>query len=507
MINKKIIYSIYIFLFLTFFSLHFYQLSTQHWSGVLDQDLIIIYNSILLNSGIEQEYRDHPAFTTFLINSFFYKFLVLFLKTPSDIESIFNSNNINEIFQLYFYISRTINFFFNILLIYVFNKILKKLDLKRDSRFFVCLIFVLSIGYISSFFFLRSENLSLLFLLVSINFILSKKRDLIFNFFLSGIFFALAMLAKIQIIFLALYLIYIIPYINKSHEWKRIKNPYLENYFLLSFFLGFFFYFIFQLYIQEFPRFENNKYLDLIFFTLSFSIFLFYFYISQNLKKNIILFSSMLNGFLFLIIIIFLFDKINIFQVNDFILLRITNPIHYMTEFTGEMANGVVNIDYILKSIFQFFSNYEFSLVELLLIILLIFINLKKKNYLFVLFFIFFINTLVMNFRYYEVYHLYYVFIYLLLFVETIRKLEKKLSIKFLYFALLIFFINSLNFFVIKEDNFLSKTLNRENSMIKICKEFVLEIPSGTYESVNYIKYWHNKFDDKNLKKICKEII
>ncbi len=155
MINKKIIYSIYIFLFLTFFTLHFYQLSTQHWSGVLDQDLIIIYNSILLNSGIEQEYRDHPAFTTFLINSFFYKFLVLFLKIPSDIESIFNSNNIDEIFQLYFYISRTINFFFNILLIYVFNKILKKLDLKRDSRFFVCLIFVLSIGYISSFFFFK----------------------------------------------------------------------------------------------------------------------------------------------------------------------------------------------------------------------------------------------------------------------------------------------------------------------------------------------------------------
>ena len=112
-----------------------------------------------------------------------------------------------------------------------------------------------------------------------------------------------------------------------------------------------------------------------------------------------------------------------------------------------------------------------------------------------------------MNFRYYEIYHLYYVFIYLLLFVEAIRKLEKKLSIKLLYFALLIFFINSLNFLVIKEDNFLSKTLNRENSMIKICKEFVLEIPSGTYENVDYIKYWHNKFDDKNLKKICKEII
>ena len=115
MINKKTIYRIYILLFLSFFTIHFYQLFTQHWSGVLDQDLIIIYNSILLNSGVEQEYRDHPAFTTFLINSFFYKFLFLFSNNPRDIDSIFNSTNIDETLQFYFYISRTINFFINIL--------------------------------------------------------------------------------------------------------------------------------------------------------------------------------------------------------------------------------------------------------------------------------------------------------------------------------------------------------------------------------------------------------
>ena len=155
MTNKRIINSIYILLFLTFFTLHFYQLSTQHWSGVLDQDLIIIYNSILLNSGVEQEYRDHPAFTTFLLNSFFYKILLLFSNIPSQIDIIFNSNNINEIFQYYFYISRTINFFSNVLLIFIFNRILKKLNLKRDIRFLICLIFLLSIGYISSFFFFK----------------------------------------------------------------------------------------------------------------------------------------------------------------------------------------------------------------------------------------------------------------------------------------------------------------------------------------------------------------
>ena len=146
MINKKTINIIYALLFFTFVGLHFYQMFSQHWSSVLDQDLIIIYNSILLNSGIEQEYRDHPAFTTFLVNSLIYKFFLLFINAPKEIGSIFDSNNIDKIFQLYFYISRAVNFFFNLSLIFIFSKILKKLNIRRDLRFLICLIFILSIN-------------------------------------------------------------------------------------------------------------------------------------------------------------------------------------------------------------------------------------------------------------------------------------------------------------------------------------------------------------------------
>ena len=67
------------------------------------------------------------------------------------------------------------------------------------------------------------------------------------------------------------------------------------------------------------------------------------------------MFSSLLNGFIFLIVIIFIFDRINLFQVNDFILLRISNPLHYMTEFTGDAVNGALNIDYILKIFLNYF--------------------------------------------------------------------------------------------------------------------------------------------------------
>ena len=113
MISKKKINTIYLFFFSCIFFLHFYQLSNQHWSGVLDQDLIIIYNSILLNSGIEQEYRDHPALTTFLLHSFFYNISSFLFNIPNEINDILNSNKINEILQFYFHVSRIINFFIN----------------------------------------------------------------------------------------------------------------------------------------------------------------------------------------------------------------------------------------------------------------------------------------------------------------------------------------------------------------------------------------------------------
>ncbi|MBD1135896.1 hypothetical protein IDH21_05825 [Pelagibacterales bacterium SAG-MED47] len=506
MIEKKIQNFIYLLFFLIIFCLHFYQLLTQHWSAVLDQDLIIIYNSILLNSGIEQEYRDHPAYTTFLINSLIYKFLNIFLATSGHIDEILNSNNINEKFQLYFYFSRTLNFFFNVVLVLFLNKILKKLDIARDLRFFLCLVFVLSFGYISSFFFIRSENLSLLFLFFSINAVLSKNTDLLFNFFIAGIFFSFSMLTKIQIIFLVPYLIYLIPKINKKYELPETKNFYLKNYLLASFFLGIICFIIFQIYIQEFPRFQTNKYIDLIVFTLGLIIFLIYFHFSGNFKKNLILFSSMLNGFVFLIIFLFLLDRINILQINDFILLRLTNPIHYMTEFTGNLAGGTVNLDYIFENIFQFFSSYNFSFVELFLLFLLFLINFRNKNYFFVLFSIFILNVLVMNFRYSDLYHIFYIFIYLILFSELTKKIDPKLSTKFSYLLLIIFFSNSLNFFIFKENNFLDSIYNRGNGMLKVCNEFKFNIIPPTYENVQYIKYWHSKIDDDKIEKICNEI-
>ena len=64
-INKNENYLIALIL-IFYFLLNYYQLNFQHWSSLIDHDLYILYNSLLISSGLEQEGRDHPAFITFL---------------------------------------------------------------------------------------------------------------------------------------------------------------------------------------------------------------------------------------------------------------------------------------------------------------------------------------------------------------------------------------------------------------------------------------------------------
>ena len=446
MINQKQFKLLFFLLFLFFSTIHFYQLSNQHWSGFLDQDLIIIYNSLLINAGYEQEYRDHPAFTTFLINSLFYRIFNFLFNYSNDFDLLLKSENINNSFQIYFIISRIVNFSLNILLVFLFSKIIKSLKIERYLRYLICLIFIISIGFISSLFLLRSENVSLLFLSLSIYLILSGTNKKNLNFFLSGISLSFAMLAKIQIIFLATYLIFLIPYISFKKESIYKKNL-LDNYFILSFVLIILTFFIFQFYIQNFPRFEQNQYLDPIIFFIGLIGILTFFNYKGKFKKNIIYLSSLINGFAFVVIVLLFIDKFDILELNHFILLRLTNPFHYMTEFTGDMANGPVDINFLIQSFVKFFSKYNFNLIELFLILSLFAINIKSKNYFFMIFFIFVINTFVMNFRYLPTYHLYYIFIYLIFFSILLKMLKFNLSLKIVNFAVLIFFINSINFF------------------------------------------------------------
>ena len=68
---------IFLFIFLYYFLISIFQATDQHWSSILDQDVKIPYNALLVYSGFDQDYVDHPAFTTFVLLGGVYKILIV----------------------------------------------------------------------------------------------------------------------------------------------------------------------------------------------------------------------------------------------------------------------------------------------------------------------------------------------------------------------------------------------------------------------------------------------
>ena len=526
MINKfeKIKLGIIFLILIIYFFSNIYQLNSQHWSSLMDHDFYILYNSLLVSSGLEQEGRDHPAFTTFFLYSLIFDLIDLFQNSYlSDINQILSSSNIDKSLQFYFDVSRITNFFINFLLFISFFYLLKNLDIKKEIINFVLIIFLISSWYSLSFYFLRSENLSLLFINLSLVFIL-KKKNFVMNCFLAGVFFGIAMFTKIQILFFILYIALFIlisdNIYNKNIKENFLSNKVLKYYFILSLVFIFVSYFIFQLKIQEFPRFEKNKYLDLLVFSFSFIIFIIFilnkFRLNSELKvKKLIQFSSFLNGFSFLFIVFVFLDLLKILNINDFIYLRVTNPLHYMSEFPAIFAEGNVNFNFIIKMILKISTSYSQNLAELFLISLILFYSLKNgynngKSYAFyllTLFLIFILITSINGIRGGAQYHIYYTFCYLIVIACCLNKLDYKISSIFLTFVVVVFIYN--NSFIKKFSDLQNKLniFDRQISVIEICKEFRYGTSSKRYDAtINYIKYWHKKFDDKTINFLCKEL-
>ena len=287
---------------------------------------------------------------------------------------------------------------------------------------------------------------------------------------------------------------------------------------------------IFQLRIQEFPRFEKNKYLDLLIFFFSSMFIWIYFFITSKFKKHlikekIILFSAILHGFIFGLFIILLIDFLNIAPVNKFIYVRITNPMHYLTEFQSMYSGGIVNLKFIFATIHTILKNYDQSLIELILLFSLIFIIIrkhfidKKSNILllFSLLIIFFLITFVNGVRSSVFYHLYYTTCYLLVFSISLNTLNTKYYRIFIFSALIIFLSNNYflksNFALTKNYPFKEfekkyvELFQRKNLISDTCKEFRFNVVSNQYDAtLDYLKHWHSKFDNKTINLLCNEL-
>ena len=368
--SAKIFFSI---LFVYFFSLNIYQMHNQHWTAMLDQDIKIIYNSLLISSGIEQEYRDHPAYTTFMILGSLFKICSIFFDNFTFNETL-GSTNIDKEFQKLFYIARIVNSFYIFLIVFLIYKILIELKISQSLSILASTLSLFFISFYELLFLLRSEAVSVLMFLISFYFLIKfLNYNKIFHIILTGFFFCLAMLAKIQVIFLYLTVLLALPsliyYLDSGNNLNKIiKKSRLLILNKIILILSVAFYIFYQNILArnfldelENPIFSFLHNEDLIF--LSFLV-LFYVVFIKLVSKNslinfnqiIIVIGMILAGFILTLISVFLMDYLTLIPFHDLNLVRVLNPIKFMTQFTFEMSQEV-SIFQTIKQLFQYPSN------------------------------------------------------------------------------------------------------------------------------------------------------
>ena len=208
---KRINIILYLIFILVIFLINFAQSQVEHWSNDFDQNVVYIYNVIELNSRYPQTDFNHPAYTTYTINVIILN-IIKFFNSNLDfqLENI-NFLNLDLYLSRVFFYSRIINAFFGVLLIYYLVKILKYYKLSNLSIYGLIFIFLSYSRYLELILVLRSDILCVALSLCSFyyfnKFEKSKNR---YHILLSGFIFSLAVLAKIQIIFLFIIFFFIL---------------------------------------------------------------------------------------------------------------------------------------------------------------------------------------------------------------------------------------------------------------------------------------------------------
>ena len=533
--NKNFIPIFFILLFLYFFSLNIFQMHNQHWTAMLDQDIKMIYNSLLISSGFEQSYRDHPAYTTFLILGGIFKICSIFFDNFT-LQEVLSSNVIDEHFQKLFYIGRIVNSIYIFLIIFLIYKILQEFKI---SRFIALLAISFSVFFMSFYellFLIRSEVVSVLMFLISFYFLIRFfKTNNIFHILLTGLFFGFSMLAKIQIIFLFLTTLIALPFLINYFSASDRLNYLIQNskllglsrIILISFILLFILIqtFLAKIFLdfdyQTFSLSHNEDAFLFLFFFLLYSIFikLLSKYYSLDLNQIVVSIGLIISGFVLCLIFVLLLDVTNTIPFHKLNLIKLSNPIKFMTMHAAFEVEGQSGILEKIRAILQaasgnleisaeFNENYNptilgidtkifFRSLHLIIFFSLILISslIRKKKILIYLSGVFFIGILIyfLIFILRETfgYNIFLFPIYLIIFSLLLDNLDRKYllmfsSILFLVFIMENFSLSSMYKNVFKREpsvyNFcgIDKWKNSENYEKNYNKESYIKIVDDT---------------------------
>jgi hypothetical protein len=302
------------------------------------------------------------------------------------------------------------------------------------------------------------------------------------------------MLAKIQIIILFTLPFLLIPILIKI---KDIKNTLvkLKKIFIIQNFIFFLFYLFFQT-IIIFSSSENQRmYFDAIFFITFLILYLLYSKKFIKLEKeelfvlnNILAIFSL--GVIISLIMLKTIDIFNIVKLSNYALLRLTNPIHYLTIFT----NLDVKVGFFTKIIEVFKSFYiseiTFSIIIIIISILFLIKFKERDKYKKTLYIFFLLHfTILIGSNFLRRPYFFYTIIMGTIFLNILSaNCHNKLIRIINVFLIIIFLSNTLS------SKKIYTFFNTHNNSKLICND------SATRE---YMKYYHNKFNENFLNKFC----
>jgi len=476
-----ILFSIFIAIF---FIAYMKDVFSSPWWINFDMDIIISSNSISLLNNKSQSYFDHPGLTTMLFFSGFLKIQEILKILNFELDNFYDSIVFLKNLDIVIFQLRIFNLLSISILLFSFFKIFEYFLKNKFFSFLLSLTLLINYNFISfNFFPARTEVLSLLFLnlifIISVNCNLNK-----FNNFLLGIFFTLALFAKIQIILI--FFIYFIIFINRHIFFdlkKRIKI-YLKYFFFLNTLISLIVYFYTSQYIDSFVLFillscfniylidklDNKNFLNIYFFYIGFFLLIFIFFINYDLRNIEV----------------------------------VLNPIKNSLRWSQD--------DYLLSNFFNFNYYVDLSIIEVIKnyknFFLIIFINLFflitlnnnpiiKLNYTLIIISIFIVWILFSQRSGFLRYGIYILPCFYLLFVKTFYFDNKKLNTKILFTFFIINIFFNLSFFIKKYE-----TADNYINIYRIQKICSLKDETKKFNQLNY--FFSNKKKDVEI--ICLNI-
>ncbi len=479
-----------------------------HWTKNTDQDLTLIYNALLLNSGLKPEFFDHPGYTQIFILSFYFQFLdflgILKVSNLDDLKDL-NFNLVD--FQNLFVAGRLLNIIYFFIASITLKKILDLFFENNNINFLLVGFLILSESFTDSALKIRTELPSLVFFLLALlfflKFIISEKFQKL-SLVLLGFFLTLSIIAKVQIIFLFPLFLIFTHFINETNDQKiTVINPLFKKLFISLFCVSV------CLIIYFFSEGIFNK----LFVSLFFLFFLItIFYISKiKFKKITGSFDILLFLFIGSLITLILFILLKPFSF--FTLKVLANFPGWMTMFVVKTdpfeVNEIKNIflsKKMLEDNFYFFSKYYLNGFELFLLtancILIPFVFKKKRIFILCIIniILFFILCIIFSKRPTGTYLLYSSLVILINFTILLKNIDINYFIKKIkmFYILITVVLFSYALFEIVQ---IKKNTNKYEVKIEQFNYYCSDESINNYWS--FTRIWHKKFSDGLIRKIC----